>query len=700
LDELEFVEKTLVDWAKRMPLEEAAAQLVQFGPDRKELVQRALAKIKAMASRVRTLKEPRSFGQGGEPWYVGPTENDIMWPTYKKVLVDGSWSPEDIGAVDSASSKILSFLQPPGAGSIDTRGLVIGYVQSGKTSNYTALIAKAADVGYRFFIILTGIIEALRQQTQERIESDLINRQPAHWVQLTRWHSDFDQHVNVNAFLADHANQYTVAVVKKNGPILRRLLSWVRGAREEILRSCPVLVIDDEADLASINTSKGEVRTTINRLILEILSVLPKAAYVGFTATPFANVLIDPTDRDLYPKDFIIDLPRPMSYFGPERLFGRDRITPDEPDNAIDGLDMIRTVHDREVLSLKPAGPSGRHFFVPMLVPTLRRACSYFWMASAARRVRGQTQEHSTMLIHTSMYASVHEAFRQPIDSVKACILSALATTDKYYLGKLRGLWEEEQRRVGPQEENEIKVSFDALLEQLPRVVQDTEFKVENSVSASRLEYRSPGRTYIVVGGNVLSRGLTLHGLVVSYFVRSASAYDTLLQMGRWFGYRRGYSDFPRIWMTDELKSNFYDLATVEKEIRNDIEVYEKEKVTPLQFAVRIREHPDLTITSPMKMRNAIDAKVSYSGQRPQTFLFRHRDLPWLQNNIGAKMSRFISLCSSNASRMSSATGLRGAQVSYLTTVKPTRSLTRPTTLNPLAKTDKRRLVIPTSLTA
>jgi hypothetical protein len=182
LDQIEFIEKTLVDWARRMPLDQAAIQLIQFSPERKDQVEAALAKIKAAAAKIRTLKEPRSFGHGGEPWYVGPTENDIMWPAYRRVLSESGWPTENIDSLDAASSKILSFLQPPGAGLIDTRGLVIGYVQSGKTSNYTGLVAKAADVGYRFFIVLTGTIEALRQQTQERLESDLINRQPAHWV--------------------------------------------------------------------------------------------------------------------------------------------------------------------------------------------------------------------------------------------------------------------------------------------------------------------------------------------------------------------------------------------------------------------------------------------------------------------------------------------------------------------------------------
>src|SRR5262249_6766719 len=131
-------------------------------------------------------------------------------------------------------------------------------------------------------------------------------------------------------------------------------------------------------------------------------------------------------------------------------------------------------------------------------------------------------------------------------------------------------------------------------------------------------------------------RGLTLEGLVVSYFVRAAGSYDTLLQMARWFGYREGYEDLPRIWMTEELQSSFTDLALVEQEIRFDIARYENEGLTPRSFGPRIRCHPSLSITSPMKMRHAVDAEVSFSGQLVQTILFHHRDVDEVEENLAA----------------------------------------------------------------
>lgn len=636
--EFERLQQVLINNARNRSLEAAADDLVTIFPDKEKLIREAAQLLRQQAAKLRTLREPRSFSSvTGEPWYVGPSANDLNWPAFRDALAEKKWSHEEIQAIDNASTKILAHMQPPGIGKIDTRGLVLGHVQSGKTSTYTALIAKAADVGYRFFIVLTGTIEALRRQTQERLDADLVARVSQEWFSVTSTQLDFRPPGNINAFLSDRLTHWTIAVVKKNGTILKHLLSWLGGAREEILRNCPVLVVDDEADLASINTARGNSRTVINRQILDTLQRLPKAAYVGFTATPFANVLIDPLDRDLYPKDFIVDLPKPEYYFGAERIFGRDRLRPEDPDDVSDGIDVVRTIPDTEVQHLRPSDRDARHTFGPTVAPSLRSACLYFWIATAARRARGQVTEHSTMLIHTTMYASVHAAFRPPIESLRNELRARLEKNDSGTVAELRQIWEDEQQRVSALSMRETPVTFDQLFQHLPAVISQTEVKIENSLpTADRIDYSAPGRVYIVIGGNVLSRGLTLEGLVVSFFVRTASAYDTLLQMGRWFGYRLGYSDLPRVWMTDELKGNFYDLATVEREMRIDIERYEREQLTPADFGVRIRTHPSLNITSPMKMRNAVEAQMSYSGERPQTIYFRYRDRDWLNNNLSA----------------------------------------------------------------
>ncbi len=623
--------------AGRTP-DEAARRLAQIADA--ALVEQALRRYRTLTKNVRTLREPGAImDEYIDAWYPGPSDDDKFWPRFKEALRGKGWDDRSIAELDAASTKIVSLLSPPGAGSIRTRGLVLGHVQSGKTANFTSVILKAADAGYRFFLVLSGVSNALRNQTQRRLDQDLVALQPEDWIALTGPTRDFREAANVNAFLSERQASKVLGVVKKNASRLRRLRDWLRGARDEVLRACPILVIDDEADQASPNShpNPGE-RTAINRLLVELLLTLPKAAYVGYTATPFANLFIDPApEEDLYPRHFIVDLPRGAGYFGPERIFGREPLDWEDPDEVSDGLDMIRLVPDDEVQYLKPAARDQRLAFVPQVTASLADALTYFWMATAARHARGQAGEHSTMLIHTTEYSATHDAFRVPVERFRDQLGVALRSGDAATLGRLRGMWEQEQAAVPPESVGERGVVFDALAQHLFDVVAGTQVRVENSRSNERIEYDpTTPRTYVVVGGNVLSRGLTLEGLAVSYFVRGASAYDTLLQMGRWFGYRSGYADLPRIWLTNELRDFFYDLATVEREIRFDIDRYKQTHITPLTFAVRIRSHPLLAITSELKMQYAVPARMSFGGHAIQTIVFKHLDRDWLQGNLQA----------------------------------------------------------------
>ncbi len=608
-------------------------------------VKPALAKFEEMTGRIRTLKEPTTLQERGLlDWYSGPTDKDLYWPSLYRSLHQRDWDRETIASLDEASTRVVSLLQPSSLGKVNTRGLVIGYVQSGKTANYSAVITKAADVGYKFFIVLSGLTNALRFQTQERLERELVDLNSSYWIALTGVDRDFSPTGavgNVNAFLTEHYAYKVLCVVKKNATVLRRLLRWLRGARKEVLSNCPVLVIDDEADQASVNASEfEEKRTAINQRILEILAELPKAAYVGYTATPFANVFIDPKlPEDLYPRDFIVSLPKPKGYFGAERIFGREHLMLDEPEQKYDGLDMIRYVEDEEIPSLTPQGRNARFTFEPEITPSLEKALRYFWMATAARIARGDAETDSTMLIHTSLHIDVHELFREPVKNYRDRLQTSLGSKTPLIIEELHDQWNDEQSRVPSEEVGEKGTTFDELLPHLKDAIVRTDVIVENSKSVQRLTYGDKAKTQIVIGGNTLARGLTLRGLVVSFFVRATDAYDTLLQMGRWFGYRPGYADLPRIWMTRELEGFFYDLATVEQEIRDDIRRYEKEGMTPLEFGVRVRTHPALSITSRLKMQVAVDCDVSFRGQHPQTVFFKHRDQEWLINNINATKS-------------------------------------------------------------
>jgi hypothetical protein len=618
--------------------DQACKELISAGIAEDE-IRAARAEYDKRAGSIGTSIEPASLEEANLPlWYPGPAEDDRYWPAlYRYLLQEKGWSLEVISSLDKASSKVVSLLQPPGLGQFSTRGLVLGYVQSGKTANFSAVIAKAADVNYKFFIVLSGITNSLRRQTQERLDQELINLNPEYWVGLTNAHDDFSARIggNADAFLTTHHNQRTLCVVKKNAYRIRQLLRWLGSAHKEVLSKCPVLIIDDEADQASVNASgNDQKRTIINNLLLNLLSKLPKVAYVGYTATPFANIFIDPTiPQDLYPHDFIIDLPKPQNYFGPEKIFGRDPLSLDDPAEKFDGLDMIRTVEDDEVPLLKPHGQNDYSTFQPKLTHSLQTALRYFWLATSARAARDNLAAHSTMLIHTTLYAVVHDRFKPLIEQYRDGTLERLKQGDTQLIEEMRSLWEEEQESVPSEEVGELPTSFDSLYPHLLSVITNSKVVVENSRSDNRLDYGVQGRIQIVVGGNILSRGLTLEGLIVSFFVRAANAYDTLLQMGRWFGYRDGYADLPRIWMTEELSNYFFDLATVEQEMRNDIRRYELEQLTPSDFAVRIRTHPALSITSRMKMQAAIYCDVSYSGRRVQTILFNHKDRSWLEGN-------------------------------------------------------------------
>jgi len=444
---------------------------------------------------------------------------------------------------------------------------------------------------------------------------------------------------NVNAFLADTAKQKTLCVIKKNSFRLKKLLKWISDANANVLRSCPTMIIDDEADLASPNTAKdAEERTKINGLLVNTLKVLPKVTYIGYTATPFANVLIDPRDpEDLYPRHFIIDLPKPKGYYGPESIFGREPLNQEDNGEDFDGLDMVRDIASDELPSLRP-DKSQNGAFSPQVTPSLRRAILYFWMATAARYARGQKNSHSTMLIHTTAFAGPQKQLADSVSAFCKTIGGLLAKNPGNcpVTKELQEIWNDEQPRVVI--EGLLPVPFEEMLKHIPDVLSRNKVVVENYLSPreARLVYGDDPGVQVVIGGNVLSRGLTLKGLIVSFFVRNASAYDTLLQMGRWFGFRRGYADLPRIWMTKDLKGYFYDLATVEEEIRRDIKVYEADGRTPTDFGIRIRSHSDLMVTAKLKMQHAIECDISYDGEAPQTTVFKHLDKDWLDTNIKA----------------------------------------------------------------
>ncbi|MEU4395993.1 Z1 domain-containing protein [Kribbella sp. NPDC023855] len=624
IDDLDEKYEVFVDLLDSRTPEDAVKALETFRVEDR-VIQQIIERHEQRVIEIREMEEPRAVVLDNRyTWYTGPRSQDKCWPALVKQLEGSGWKWDPaIESLDAASTRVVSLLSHPREKLFATRGLVVGYVQSGKTTNFTAVMAKAADRGYKLFIVLAGIHNGLRRQTQKRLVQQLVEQNPTRWTQLTDLDRDFVPPANAASFFGRTNKTHVLCVVKKNATVLRKFADWLASA-SDYLADCPALIIDDEADQATVATK------SINPLILEILGTLPKSAYVGYTASPFANLLIDPSAEDLYPKDFVVNLPKPVGHFGTEVLFGRYALDGEDPEDVDDGYDMIRTVPDSDVERVRPLKRVDVEGFVPEITDALRDAIHYFWLSTAARRVRGTGVPHSTMLVHTSVNTVVHQRFRAPLQNLRSELLAELRAG--VVSDELRELWEKEITRVPAESFGEQTLEFKALLPELAGVVDDCRIIMDNSSSEDRLDYESGPVVAIAVGGNTLSRGLTLEGLAVSYFVRAVSAYDTLLQMGRWFGYRDGYADLPRIWMTEELQDWFRHLSTVEAEMRRDIDVYMTEDKNPQTFAVRLRTHPALRVTAAAKMKDAVPAASAYGGQRVQTRYF-HLDNDWLLSN-------------------------------------------------------------------
>lgn len=600
----------------------------------------AYERLKSRLENIDHLTRVNAVRTRRQPWYSGPAENSPNWNAYEDFLVQKGWG-DAIPSIDDSSTQVVSLLYNPGTSKFESRGLALGYVQSGKTANMTAVIAKAADAGYRLVIILTGMIEKLRRQTQARIESDLTLLDGAQkWHHWTTREADFNVHPTYPGFQFDQS-QRNIFVIKKQKDVLERIVEKLKNTDLITKNSIPVLVIDDECDQASVNASGKENEiTTLNRLIRQIMEHFPRHSYVGYTATPFANVLIDPSVNpnaplDLYPKDFIYTLPKPEGYFGAEKLFGRDLLDAEQPLGDDEELDIIRNIPDDEVPSLTVK--NGKSDFE--LTDSAKESLDYFLIATAIRNLRGQREQHSTMLFHTSHLRSVHGLIANEVRELLKSRINLLRKGSSKYLNELRKIWDREKSKVPPSLYGYDEPDFEDLIKEILATAEQSRVIVVNSESDDVLDYGgkagSQGRRYIAIGGNVISRGLTLEGLVSSFFMRTSRQYDTLMQMGRWFGYRHGYEDLPRVWMTKEMEDTFYRLATVEADIREKIRVYEQEEpdITPLDVAVKIRQIPGLAVTARNKMRAARKCSFSFAGEHRQTTRFPHKDAQILKDN-------------------------------------------------------------------
>jgi len=503
------------------------------------------------------------------------------WSRYKRLLAKKGFPPLVINTIHEDTDRILNPLENPKKNTSWLRkGLVVGHVQSGKTANYTGLICKAADAGYRLIIVLAGISNSLRNQTQERIDEGFVGIETAKLGDnlplqrilkgvgelnsdrlpnsFTTRYRDFDRTFAQTRGTIANSNHPFILVIKKNVNSFNNLIAWLKNNNLN-LAQYPFLLVDDEADHASINTNKPELDpTTINKKINELLSLFAKSTYVGYTATPFANVFIDPGPHDIFPEDFIYSLNTPDNYVGSEEIFGSDS-----------SQDIVRETDDYEdylpLRHKKNLNPS-------VIPPSLKEAIIVFILACVGRVLRGQTDKNNSMLINISVFKKVHHPVkllvREYLDGLREAIQNHFALTEyealkNPLLKQIKDVWSKEFSNL----EFDWK-DFQPLLKATANRISVIEI---NSSSTDSLSYESEqypnGRNVIAIGGYSLSRGLTLEGLTVSYILRNTQMYDTLMQMGRWFGYRDGYADLCRVYMHPEAVSWYSHISSVTEEL-------------------------------------------------------------------------------------------------------------------------------------
>lgn len=602
----------------------------------------------------------------------------FYWPRQRQYLLDQIGRPPDaVTATDDDSDRVLSYLEDPresGPVAFNVRGLVIGYVQSGKTENFSAVIAKAADLGYQLIIVLSGVHNALRQQTQRRLERELgledvtpgVGRPPAgrRWNNPTTGslYGDFDPGTSDPSIL--QGNEKVIFIVKKWHTVLEKLVDFVEEA--DVPAKLPVLVIDDEADQASINTggnrqpldelidadeqgvdlAKETDPSTTNRLIRSLLSKFQRVSYIAYTATPFANLLIDhraedrEVHQDLYPKDFLLTLsPRP-NYVGTTRLFGRDAIE-GNPEGDQEGLDVIRLIPGSDMPYVTPMGTKLADF-VPEVPESMRLAFTDWILATGGLLERAGKDHPSAMLVHIHQRTAVQNVLAPQVAEMVRQIRNDWRYDKSGPLrAEMEARWEEEFRPVTRRIDPERDMPFERIEHHIDRLLKDgVPVLALNSKTEDVLDYDAdPHLKAVLIGGNRLSRGMTIEGLAVSYYVRETPYYDTLLQMARWFGYREWYVDLTRLWTTGTLASWFRDLSLREEELRQQVLQAERDRLTPEQVGVRIRSHPAMMVTAQNKMGAGKVDELSFAGEMIQTSRFRLHDLDWLTENLTATRS-------------------------------------------------------------
>ena len=629
----------------------------------------------------------RGHDDAHKAWYYTQENDGFYWNRYKTYLRDVKhWGIEVVNRLNQTTDDVMDDLGDPNdhERQFQRRGLLLGDVQSGKTATYTAICNKAADAGYRIIIVLAGMMENLRIQTQGRLDAEFVgidskntlNKKADQEIRniaigvgkippinkekriacFTSVETDFNKRIVQSLGLSlRNLNGTALFVIKKNKSVLNNLHKWLveNNADQNALIDLPLLLIDDEADNASVNTNSEERDpTAINKGIREILNCFRQASYLGITATPFANIFIDPdsdeTARDLFPKDFLTVLPTPEQYIGADRIFGHG----DADEWEIGNNERTAGEYSDAIIPIR--NQEQDHFFVFKhkkeladdlydLPESLREAVRYFILANGITDLRTDIKEHRSMLVNVSRFTMVQnrtaDLIEEYLNTIKADLenYSKLPVEQAIQIPGIASLYD-----------TWIEHNVDAIAgidwaEFLALWLNKTTKRIEvRSVNqkngASSLdysEYKDIGMRVIAVGGNSLSRGLTLEGLCVSYFYRNTMMYDTLLQMGRWFGYRPNYDDLFKIWMAEDAIDWYGYITDAINELKDELKKMKRQNQTPEEFGLKVRQAPgSLLITAKNKMRTAtaVNRPITVSGRMIETPRLK-ADLQTIQTN-------------------------------------------------------------------
>ena len=563
------------------------------------------------------------------PWLNSRKEgiDFYYWGRLKKMMIAEQTLPLHVlSRLDEITDQILDCCgDPKKEGQWDTRGMVLGHVQSGKTTNFSALIAKAADAGYRVIIILAGITNSLRAQTQQRIDENIIGRKSIFGAAIneplpimkyiddpnnvrkpdigTSRADDFKKDLVATETPLDSLKEPKIFVIKKNKSVLENLEEWLKDQHSVNSKiKQPLLMIDDEADNASINTASDiTLPTTINRLMRNILSHFDRSTYIGYTATPFANIFIEPNtveemdNEDLFPRNFIKSLDPPSNYCGAERIFSKNgNLRKNMVVSVDDYKDLFDQTHKKE--------------HDPQALPlSLREAIRGFILARIIRYSRGERTKHCSMMINVSRFNDVQ-------DKVEGLTYE--------YLEKLKNSIQMNAHKDQPSDKdfidlinthkklyNHIEEDWDSITKSMWPAVKTIVVSVVNGKKSGNLDYegqKENGLHVIAIGGLALSRGLTLEGLCSTYILRRAGAYDTLMQMARWFGYRGGYEDLCKLYLPQKSIDHYEKTSEAIEELRQTLQEMNDKKQTPKEYGLKVRESPrGIKITANNKMRSA-----------------------------------------------------------------------------------------------